>query len=81
VKGLRAGVGISIGAALGLVLGLLLLEDWWIGCLAGVSLGLLVGAIMDQAKSRTFDERTSNGRAVGGTAIGLVGMFKREDRW
>lgn len=39
------------------------MEDWWIGGLAGVSLGLIIGALMEQANSKTFDGRTSKGQA------------------
>jgi hypothetical protein len=37
----------SIGAGLGLIFGLLMLEDWWLGPVVGVGVGLLVGAVFD----------------------------------
>ena len=46
MRGYRAGVGMVIGAALGMMFSLLVFESWW-APVAGVSVGLLVGAIVD----------------------------------
>jgi hypothetical protein len=53
MRKLGVGVGMSIGAGLGPILGLLMLDDWWLGLVVGVGVGLLVGAVFDlQAGSR-----------------------------
>ena len=46
MRGYRAGLGMVIGAALGMMFSLLIFETWW-APVAGVSIGLLVGAIID----------------------------------
>lgn len=47
MKGARTGVGLVFGAALGLVFGLMLFDNWWMGPMIGVALGLIVGAVAD----------------------------------
>lgn len=47
MKGARTGVGLVFGAALGLVFGLMLIDNWWMGPMIGVALGLIVGAVAD----------------------------------
>ena len=47
MKGARTGVGLVFGAALGLVFGLMLFDNWWMGPMIGVALGLITGAVAD----------------------------------
>lgn len=51
MRGAWTGVGLSVGAALGLLFGMLISPFWW-GPLAGASLGLIVGAIIDAQAAR-----------------------------
>jgi len=51
MRGYRAGVGMAIGAALGTIFSLLVIESWW-APVAGVSIGLLVGAVVDLQKPK-----------------------------
>lgn len=51
MRGYRAGLGMTIGAALGLLVSLLVFNSWW-APIAGVSIGLLVGAIIDLQSPR-----------------------------
>ncbi len=46
MRGYRAGLGMAIGAAFGLIFGLLVFNSWWAPA-AGVSIGLLIGAVID----------------------------------
>ena len=46
MRGLRAGLGMAFGAAFGLIFGLLVFDSWW-APVAGASLGLLIGAVID----------------------------------
>jgi purine-cytosine permease-like protein len=41
----------ALGAGLGMVFGLIGFDDWWLGPLIGVAVGLIVGAIMDSQGS------------------------------
>ena len=51
MRGYGAGLGMVIGAALGMMFSLLVFESWW-APLVGVSLGLLIGAIVDMQTTR-----------------------------
>jgi hypothetical protein len=51
MRGYRAGLGAAIGAALGLIFSLLVFDSWW-APVAGVSIGLLIGAVIDLQKPR-----------------------------
>lgn len=46
MRGFRAGLGMAIGAAIGLLFSLLVFPTWW-APVAGVSIGLLIGAVVD----------------------------------
>lgn len=47
MKGARTGIGIVFGAALGLLFGQLLFDDWSIGPMIGVAVGLIIGAVAE----------------------------------
>lgn len=47
MKGTRTGLGIVFGAALGLLFGQMLFENWWLGPMIGVAVGLIIGAVAD----------------------------------
>jgi uncharacterized membrane protein len=51
MRGYRAGLGMTVGAALGLLFGLLIFNSWW-APVAGVSIGLLIGAVIDLQSPR-----------------------------
>ena len=51
MRGYRAGLGIAFGAAFGLIVGLLVFNSWW-APVAGASLGLLIGAVLDMQAPR-----------------------------
>lgn len=47
MRGAPTGVSIVFGAALGILFGQMLFDDWWVGPMIGVAVGLIMGAIAD----------------------------------
>jgi uncharacterized membrane protein len=64
MRGARTKVGIVFGAALGILFGQMLFDDWWVGPMIGVAVGLIMGAIADLVRPGSGPRRRPPRRDV-----------------